>query len=166
MGSIVIRHAKAEDLPFIVSVYNQAVAVGFQTADTEPWKPEDKLAWFEEYQHPGYPIFVAVKNETVTGFAVISAYRPGRGALRFTKEISYYLDNSHLREGIGEKLIRHAIHNTPAYGAKTLIAIVLDANKPSISLLQKTGFVQWGHLPNIAEFNGGMCGHFYFGLHL
>ncbi len=164
MNTIIIRHAQQSCLAEIISIYNQAVAAGFQTADTEPWVAEDKLAWFQLHQNPQYPIFVAIENELVVGWAVISAYRPGRGALSKTKEISYYVHRSHLRKGIGTKLLKFAIDNAAVYNAETLIAILLDVNTPSIKLLENSGFSKWGHLPNVADFNGVKCGHFYYGL--
>ena len=164
MGNIIIRHSQSDDLLPIVLIYNQAVAEGFQTADIEPWQADEKLAWFQQHQNMQYPIFVAVEDGVVVGWAVISAYRPGRGALNKTKEISYYVHHGHLRKGIGSMLLKFAIANAAAYNAETLIAIVLDANKPSIALLEKQGFSKWGHLPNIAEFRGEKCGHFYYGL--
>jgi L-amino acid N-acyltransferase YncA len=166
MSAFFIRNSIQEDLPAIVAIYNQAVAAGFQTADTEPWRVEDKLEWHQQHQQAAYPLFVAIKNDEVVGFVTISAYRPGRGALRFAKEISYYVDYNNIREGIGEALVKHAVNQAPVYVAKTLIAIVLDANTPSISLLKKLGFESWGHLPNVAEFSGVTCGHCYLGLHV
>jgi len=165
MALFSIRKAIIADLPAIVAIYNQAVAAGLQTADTEPWKAEDKITWFNEHQHTGYPIFTAVTNDnTVAGFVAISPYRPGRGALRFTKEVSYYINHHYLRQGAGEALLKHAIQQAAYYTAKTIIAIVLDTNKPSVALLEKMGFAQWGCLPNVAEFEGITCSHLYFGL--
>lgn len=161
-----IRTVQHKDLPHIAAIYNQAVAAGFQTADTEPWRAEDKQDWLVLHQQPEYPLFVAVENGAVIGFATISAYRPGRGALAFTKEISYYVHADYIRRGVGLKLLQHAIQTAPVHNTKTLIAMVLDVNMPSIALLQKAGFALWGHLPNIASFGGVCCGHVYYGRHL
>ncbi len=34
---------------------------------------------------------------------------------------------------------------------------------PALSLLEKMGFEKWGHLPNVAEINGEICGQFIYG---
>ena len=36
-------------------------------------------------------------------------------------------------------------------------------NWDSIGLLKKFGFEQWGHMPNVADFDGAECGHVYLG---
>jgi len=46
---------------------------------------------------------------------------------------------------------------------KTLFGILLDINVPSVRLLEKFGFKLWGHMPNIADFDGKECGHYIYG---
>ncbi len=44
-----------------------------------------------------------------------------------------------------------------------LFAILLDVNTSSVGILEKFGFEQWGHLPGVADFDGALCGHLYYG---
>lgn len=166
MVPIDIRDAVPADLEQIVMIYNQAVYTGFQTADTIPWNVADKKEWFIQHLHPGFPLFVALIDGSIVGWVSISAYRPGREALRNTKEISYYVHNAYLRQGIGQKLVQYAVNQYKEYKAETLIAIILDVNIASIQLMEKMRFSKWAHLPLIADFNGKKCGHVYYGLSL
>jgi len=161
-----IRLAQGTDLKAIVEIYNQAVRAQFETADTEEVEITDRLQWFRDHTPNTYPIFVYEQNQQVTGWVSLSPYRKGRMALRFTAEKSYYVHNTYKRQGIGSKLIQHAIQEARTLRFKNLFAIILDKNKLSIHVLRKLGFQQWGHMPGIADFDGVECGHVYYGLRL
>jgi len=158
-----IREAKIDDLESIVEIYNQAIDKGFQTGFTKRLKTEDRKTWF--YQHgEGYPLFVYEADGIVVGWLSVSPYRQGRGALQYIVEVSYYLHKDHQRKGIGSELLEYALKACGALGYKTALAILMDVNTGSIKLLEKFCFEKWGHLPNVADFDGVICGQFYYGL--
>ncbi len=161
-----IRIAKRNDLDSLTRIFNQAVASGFSTAYTIALRPEERSDWMDEHKPADYPIFVAEAGNEILGWISVTAYRPGRMALRFTKEISYYVHEQFHRKGIGSNLIKHVIEQAEKLEIKTLIALVLDRNFASIALLEKLNFTRWGHLPNVADFNGVECGHLLFGLRI
>jgi len=158
-----IRIAQEEDLPQIVGIYNQAVAERGATADLEPVSLEDRSKWFRAHDAHTYPIFVALSEEKVIGWCSLSPYRPGRAALRQTAEISYYIDERHLRQGVGSALIRHAMEQCGRLEIRNLFALLLDINEASVRILEKLGFKQWGHMPGIAEIDDKECGHLIYG---
>ena len=160
-----IRIAQPADLETIVSIYNFAVRSGFETADTKELQWPKRTSWFKSHDH-NYPVFVYEEDGVIAGWISISPYRPGRQALRFTVEISYYVHPDFKRKGIGNKLVAHAIAEAKARKYKSLFAVIIDRNEASIQLLLKHGFSQWGHLPNIADFNGEECGQVYYGLRI
>src|SRR5689334_21274019 len=102
-----IRLAQRDDLPAIVEIYNQSIPSQQATGDTQPLRVEDRLAWFEEHRPGRHPIFVAEVEGRVAGWCSLSSYRPGRAALRFTAEISYYIDYAFHHRGIATALIEH-----------------------------------------------------------
>ena len=161
-----IRIATEIDLPAIIEIYNQSVAAGFETADLTPLKVEERINWFRNHEPDKYPIYVATENNIILGWISVSPYRSGRMALRFTKEISYYVDRTHQNQGIGSELIEEVIRNVQKLNIKTLLAIVLDQNKRSVRLLQKLGFELWGSLPGVADFDEIECGHVYYGFRI
>ena len=163
---MLIRIAETRDLPAIVEIYNEAIPSQRSTADTQPVRLEDRLAWFEEHRPHEYPIFVADVDGQIAGWCSLSAYRPGRAALRTTAEISYYVSTAYHRRGIGTALIEHALAACPALGILHLFAIVLEGNEASLRLLRKAGFEQWGYLPRVANFDGQEIGHLYYGRHV
>lgn len=159
-----IRTAKLTDLGPIIEIYNQAMSSRFETADTLAMDPEDKFKWFKFHQQDAYPIYLYEKNDKIVGWISISPYRLDHQSLRYTVEISYYVDYGFRRQGIGGKLIEHVIAKCKELNYKTLFAVIFDRNEASIKLLAKYGFAMWGHMPNVADFDGVECGHVYYGL--
>lgn len=162
--NVSIRIASENDISGITDIYNQAVALRSATADISPVTTESRKRWLREHSPGQYPVYVAESQNDIVGWCSLSAYRPGRRALRHTAEISYYVDKNFIGMGVGSAMISHAIGNCAQLDIKTLFAIILDVNKDSTRILEKFGFRQWGHLPNVADFDGRECGHLYYGL--
>ena len=162
---MIIRKAGEKDLEAINRIYNQAVELK-ATADTVPVGMENRREWFSRHDPAFYPVFVSETNEQVSGWLSFSPYRPGRHALRYTAEISYYVDRSFHKTGIGTSLVCFAIENAPQYHFRNLFAIILETNAGSIRLMEKCGLGKWGFLPCIADFEGEVCGQVYYGLNL
>ncbi len=163
---VVIRKAETKDLALIAEIYNQAVKLRCATADLTPVSIESRAEWLAAHDRAKYPVFVAEAGGFVVGWCSISEYRPGRKALRHTAEISYYVHENYRRLGVASRLVAHAIRECPKLGIKTLVAILLDINQPSVHLLEKFGFREWGRLPKVADFDGRECDHLYYGLRL
>jgi phosphinothricin acetyltransferase len=106
---------------------------------------------------------VAERDGVVAGWCSLSAYRPGRMALRFTAEMSCFIDQACQRRGVGTALVAHAIAACPKLQIKNVFAVLLEHNAASTAMLEKLGFERWGFLPRIADFDGQECGQFYFG---
>ena len=166
MMHISIRPATPEDLESVVVIYNQAIAAGQKTADTEPVSIDDRRDWLDAHPRDKYPIIVAEENGTVIGYLSISAYRPGRGALRHTAEVSYYVHFEHHRRGVASALLKHAIKLCPSLDIKNLFTILIESNEASIGLLEKHGFEKWGYMPRVAEYAGTEVGQVYYGLRI
>jgi len=163
-----IRIAEKEDLPGIVMIYNQAVAIRGATADTEPHTLADQRQWFAGHPPHQYPVWVAedMTGEDmagIVGWCSLTPYRPGRRALIHTVEISYYVHQSWRRKGIGTALIQYALAQCADLNIKTLFALLLDCNRASINILKKFGFAEWGYMPNVAEIDGKEYGHLIYG---
>jgi phosphinothricin acetyltransferase len=158
-----IRIAKEDDLSGIVAIYNQAIPSKRSTARTEPVTVDERRGWFLEHDSRHHPIFVAEMDGRVIGWCSLSEYRPGRPALRFTAELSYYVDLEYQRRGVGLALVSHALKVSPSLGIRNVVAVLIDRNEASRKLLEKLSFHQWGYLPQVLDFNGQECGEYYYG---
>lgn len=163
MTTLRIRIAKADDLPAIVEIYNQAVRLKSATADTSSITVESRRQWLADHSAQRHPVYVTTRDGVLTGWCSISPYRSGREALRFTAEVSYYVHEAYRRQGIGRTLLQHAVNDSPRLGLKTLFALLLDVNNPSVSLLESLGFRRWGYMPDVVDFDGHECGHLIYG---
>ena len=161
-----IRKAVIEDLPKLVEIYNQAVLTKRCTADMETFEVEEKVNWFNSHMDEAYPLYVYEENDNVIGYVHLSGYRPGRRAMKHIAEVSYYIHDNHHRKGIGSQMMTFIINEAKSLGYRDLLAILLSWNIGSIKLLEKFGFEEWGNLPDIADFDGDICSHLYYGLKL
>ena len=159
-----IRSAYLKDLTFIVDIYNQAIRSKSATGDMDEFKIDDRIEWFKKFDPNNFPIYVAELNKKIIGYATLSPYRRGRKAMNKIAEISFYIDYSYHNLGIGYLLISHVISDCERIGKEALLAILLDINKPSIKLLKKFNFEEWGHLPQIINIDDVKCGHLIYGL--
>lgn len=162
----IIRKADISDLERLTEIYNQAITAGYCTCDVKHFTPQERQPWFNEHLDKRYPIFVYIFEEEVVGYSYISSYRSGREALSEVGEISYYVDFSYHGFGIAKKLIEYTIRAAKELGYTNLIAILLEGNKESLSLLKKYRFEEWGALPKVAKLNGKYYSHLYYGLRL
>ena len=131
-----------------------------------PVTVEDKSEWFHQQAADRYPVFVAEVDHSVIGWVSLSPYRPGRDAFRHVAEISFYLDKGFQGKGLGSALIAYVLEKSREFDFHQLLAMVLDKNSHSIHLLRKFGFKRWAYMPRLANFDGQVCAHVYYGLDL
>lgn len=163
-NELTIRLAQFSDLPSIVNIYNQAIITKRATGDTEEFCVNDRIEWFKKFDKDKYPLYIAEIANKVVGYATLSPYRPGRKAMSTVAEISYYVDYKFHGKGIGTALLKQVIADCKRLEKENLLAILLDINAPSLGLLRKFEFSEWGHLPDIININGTKCGHLIYGL--
>lgn len=161
-ANLKIRKAELTDLPALTHIYNQAI-LAHQTADTIPYTPEGRRPWFDTHLEADYPLYTVLIGDDIAGYGTLSKYRGGRPALKRVVEVSYYLHPKAQGKGVGTRLLRYLLVKAQQLGFAHAYALLLDKNIASIVLLKKCGFEQWGHLPNIANLDGEICGQYIFG---
>ena len=147
-----IRHAKEADLRAIVNIYNQSIPNRMATADTKAIAVEDKLDWYHN-RSENRPLWVATAEDELIGWLSFQNFY-GRPAYIHTAEISIYVATKYQQQGIGSKLLEKAIAFCPQLELTTLLGFVFAHNQPSVNLLTRYGFTQWGHLPDVAVLDG------------
>jgi phosphinothricin acetyltransferase len=145
-----IREAREEDLPTIVNIYNSSIPGRMATADTELISIASKLNWFREHTPNYRPIWVMEQEDYLSGWLSLQSFY-GRPAYHKTAEVSLYVAPDYHHQGIGKKLLEFAIEKSPQLGLNTLLAFVFAHNQPSLNLLNRYNFEQWGYLPQVAE---------------
>ncbi len=161
--NINIRFANFSDLADIVVIFNQAVRARINGSLKEG-TVESRTNWFNSFSKNDYPIYVAELDNQIIGYCYLSKYRQGRQAMNKVAEISYYINYNYHRKGIASALIEHTINDCKRVNKNNLLAILLDKNKPSISILEKFGFKKWGYYPDIVDLDGEICSQLIYGL--
>ena len=161
-----IRHARSQDLPAIVEIFNQGIRTRMSTGYLTEVTVADRKAWFKNHSPKTYPLLVAICDDAVVGYISLDPYRAGREAFRHTTEASLFVHENFRGQGVGNLLLSAAVDAAWALGFTAILAIVLDQNTGSIRLLEKHGFSQWGLFPEVGEIDGTRFNHLYFGLRL
>ncbi|OKP68086.1 phosphinothricin acetyltransferase [Paenibacillus sp. P3E] len=148
-----IEDAVAGDLAAIVDIYNSTVAGRMVTADLEPVSTQDREKWFQEHNSHHRPLWVLKKDSEIAAWFSFQSFY-GRPAYNGTAEISVYVNEKFRGTGAGSLLLAKALEECPRLGLQNLVGFVFGHNEPSLSLLRKFGFEQWGLLPGVAEMDG------------
>ena len=147
---MIIRHANENDLPAIVAIYNASIPNRMATADLEPVSVQSRINWFNNRTPVKHPLWVLETGEVIAGWLSFQPFY-GRPAYHATAEVSIYIATKYHRQGLGERLLKEAIRQSPNLGLKTLIGFIFGHNEASLKLFKKFGFERWGNLPGIAE---------------
>ncbi len=152
-----IRDAAEADLAAIVEIYNSTIACRSVTADLEPVSVASRVEWFHCHTPDQRPLWVVECEGEIAGWLGFQDFYTARRAYDITAELSIYIAPAYRQQGIGRKLLQHAIARSPSLGIKNLVGYIFASNTASLRLFASFGFEQWGYLPGIAEFEDTVC---------
>lgn len=152
------RPATRADQPKLVELYNAIIAEGGFTADLTPYTLEQRQPWFNEHQKAPFLIHVIEVAQQIQGYFYFSPWRSGRAAMHQVAEISYFLAQEARGQGLGSFMLEQAQQIAQNSGLAYLLAILLETNTGSRTLLEKGGFTLAGCLPEIADLGDRRCG--------
>ena len=125
----------------ILDILNQAIVNSTALYDYQPRLPDSMKPWFEAKRKGTYPVIGAVnENDKLLGFASYGSFRAWP-AYKYTVEHSVYIHHDHRGRGLGQALMKEIIFRAIEQGYHVLIGGIDAANKPSIRLHEKLGFV-------------------------
>lgn len=162
-NNYIIRKANISDLGRLTEIYNQAIDAGNCVNDKEQLTIAERMSWFKEHQNERHSIFVYDLDDEVVGYSCISTYDKDLDEIG---EINCYVDFNYHGFGIAKKLIEHAGQAAKDLDYTTLLAIVLECNRESISLLKRYKFEEGELLPNVIKPNDEYHSHLCYGLKL
>lgn len=131
---IEIRQMQAGHWPEVVTIYEQGLAGGNATFETElpTWQQ-----WHES--HLGRCRLVAVRDEELAGWAALSPVSQ-RVVYRGVAEVSVYVAREAQGRGVGKALLNALIRCADESGIWTLQASMFPENEASIQLHLACGF--------------------------
>ena len=136
---ITIRPYQISDTNAILDIINYNILNSTPLYDYHPRKLEGQIAIFDDKLKKGFPIIVAIENETVVGFGYYSEFR-FREAYKFTVEHSVYAHQNHIGKGIGKLLLSELISLAKKQNLHTMIGVIDAENESSIAFHEKFGF--------------------------
>ncbi|RKP56841.1 N-acetyltransferase family protein [Cohnella endophytica] len=151
--SFEIVHALRSDLDRIVEIYNSTIESRMVTADLEPVTVESRALWFEEHSENYRPLWVMKLDGRIIAWLSFSKFHQ-RAAYDATAEISIYISPDNRAKGVGSTFLQMALDACPSLNIRNVIGLVFGHNAPSLGLLKKFGFEQWGFLPGVAILDG------------
>lgn len=144
-----IRTARAEDLPAVTAIYNDAVARTTGTFDLEPRTDAQQREWFAKHG-PEHPVIVAEDGGRVVAWGSLSPWSD-RCAYARCAEVSVYAEEAARGRGLGGLLLDELIRRARATPARQLLARIVDGNEASLRLHARRGFVEAGRLRRVGE---------------
>lgn len=164
-NDIEIRLARRADLPAIIDIYNATIPGRMATAQLEPVTVQEREGWFAGHTPDRRPMWVADAGGEVLAWVGLTDFHP-RAAYHATAQISIYADERARGQGLGGRLLDHAMAHAPQAGVSALVGLVFADNAPSLGLFASRGFERWGHLPQVAETDGRLRDLVYVGRHI
>jgi L-amino acid N-acyltransferase YncA len=142
--TLLIRPSDAADLPAITAIYAHHVLHGTGTFELDAPSEQDMTRRRNDVLAKGLPWLVAVRGDTVLGYAYANHFRPRR-AYRFCVEDSIYLHDDARGQGVGRLLLAELIAQCEARGTRQMLAVIGDsANLGSVRVHQACGFEPCG----------------------
>lgn len=137
--SVEIRQFKKEDVPAMVSVWNEVVNAGSAFPQEEPLTLRNGEAFFASQTVS----CVALENGIVVGVYILHPNNVGRCG--HICNASYAVASYARGRGIGEALVKHCMKTAGEKGYKILqLNAVVASNNAAIALYDRLGFTRLG----------------------
>ena len=145
---ITIETMKPEDWEAVRAIYQQGIATGNATFETEPpeWETWDA-------SHLQKCRLVARAGSQVLGWAALTPVS-GRCVYAGVAEVSVYVARAARGRGVGKALLNALITESEQNGIWTLQAGIFPENAASIALHKACGFRGVGYRERIGQMNG------------
>lgn len=145
-----VRSATIEDIPAILSIYNDAVRHTTAIWIDEEADFDNRRDWFMERRVAGFPVLVATDGDEILGYATYGPFRPHEG-YRHTVENSVYVRADRRGRGIGAMLLASLIEAARSEGRHVIVAAIEAGNEVSLILHARFGFRETARMPEVGR---------------
>ncbi len=144
MSDVRIRPACLEDLEALTELYNHYVRETPITFDIEPFTPERRRPWLEQFAEAGrHRLLVAEASGGLVGYATTAPFR-AKAAYETSVETTVYLAPGAKGRGIGSRLYDALFKAIAVEELHRAYAGITLPNPESIALHEKFGFRSLG----------------------
>ncbi|BDI08108.1 GNAT family N-acetyltransferase [Sphaerotilus microaerophilus] len=133
----------------ILDIFNDAIQNSTALYEYRPRTMQTMQAWFDAKHTGNHPVVGAFAADgQLLGFASWGPFR-AFPAFKYTAEHSIYVRADQRGRGLGETLLRELLRLAEERGLHVLVGGIDMANRGSIALHEKLGFVHTGTLPQV-----------------
>ena len=147
---MVIREMTQSDWSDVARIYNEGIATGYATFETNVPQYGD---W--DNAHVRLCRLIAEEDGSIQGWAALSPVS-SRCVYGGVAEISIYIGENARGKGIGKVLLARLIEESERAGYWTLQSGIFPENKASIKLHERLGFRFLGKRESIGKTNDGI----------
>jgi L-amino acid N-acyltransferase YncA len=155
-SNIELRSAEVGDAAAVAAIYNHYVSNSTITFEEAAVSAEEMARRIGEVLAKNLPWCVAIAREktqeaaqeTVVGFAYATPWR-ARSAYRYAVEVTVYVAQGHLRQGIGSRLYAALLDTLAKRDLHTAIAGIALPNDESVALHERLGFEKVAHFRQV-----------------
>jgi phosphinothricin acetyltransferase len=143
-----IDNAYREDLPQILTIYNEVIRNSTAVYSEEEFTPARGEAWFDAKAGNGFPLIVARDASGIAGFGTFGEFRAWP-CYRQTVEHSVHVRVDRRGQGLGRALVVELRARAVAAAKHVMIAGIDADNAVSIGLHRSLGFTNVGHFHEV-----------------
>ena len=146
-----MRDAGVDDLPRLTEIYNHYILTTPITFDLEPYTPEERRAWLDQFSTSGrHRLLVADEGGTVVGYAGSHQFRT-RAAYDTTVETTVYCAPEATGRGIGSLLYGALFEALAGEDLRVAVAGTTLPNDASVALHERFGFASVGVMHGVGR---------------
>jgi phosphinothricin acetyltransferase len=148
---LMIRAARATDLPGILAIYNEVIASSVAVYSIEPSTLQERATWLATRTERGFPVIVAEVERQVAGFASFGEFRGVWPGYRYSVEHSVHVRSDQRGRGIGTRLTSALFPLATAMGKHVMIGGIDADNEISLRMHERLGFQRVAHLHEVGR---------------
>lgn len=140
--------ASRQDLPGILSIYNEVIRTSTAVYTEIELTAERGAAWFDAKRSAGFPLIVAKDASGIAGFGTFGEFR-APPCYQHSVEHSVHVRFDRRGQGIGRQLVIELMKQAAAMHKHVMIAGIDADNVVSIKLHESLGFTNVGHFHEV-----------------
>jgi L-amino acid N-acyltransferase YncA len=148
---MLIRDARLDDLPEVVSIYNEEIPTTTAIWTERFQTLEERTAWFAARNARGFPTVVAEESSRIVGVAGFGDFRDSvtKEGYRFTVEHSVHVTSRHWGRGVGRALVQRLFEEAVRRNIHAMVGGIDAANTGSIAFHERLGFREVARMPEV-----------------
>jgi L-amino acid N-acyltransferase len=146
MTAVRIRPVSERDREQVISIFNHYVKESHAAFPDQPVEPR----FFDVMLHGSHACYVADSGGNVVGFTILRPFLPFP-AFSTTAAVTFFILPSHVRQGLGTRMLEAITRDATRLGIRTLVAQISSRNSGSIIFHGKQGFSECGRVPDAGK---------------